>query len=195
MVTVFDCAIAYNKLLDVKYEFHLGHKNKLHRLELSFTQSEFFHLAGLHKLIDDTAQPRRLKREIIFQRILNNPVEMEALLSKSLYYSELQDRLLPLVNLEDLLDSEHLIFRYNSNQIPYSKIRADYLISGKLDVTDVFIFLVNNLELCNCCSIFCKNMLDFTKHQTKFTILLKRKIRQSDGELLYECVRPGYRQC
>lgn len=50
------------------------------------------------------------------------------------------------------MDSEHLTFRYNSNQIPYSKIRADYLISGKLDVTDVFIFLVNNLELCNCCS-------------------------------------------
>lgn len=195
MVTVSDCATAYNKLLDVRYEFHLGHKNKLHQLELSFTQSEFFHLAGLHKLIDDTAQLRRLKREIIFQRILNNPVETESLLSKSLYYSELQDRLLPLVNLESLLDSEHLIFRYNSNQIPYSKIRADYLISGKLDVTDVFVFLVNNLELCKCCSIFCKNTLDYTKHQTKYTILLKRKVRQSDGELLYEYLRPGYQQC
>lgn len=191
MITVSDCAIAYKKLLDVRYEFHLGHKNKFHRLNLSFAQSEFLHLAGLHKL-DDIAQLKRLKREVIFQRILSNPHEMESLFAKSRNYPELQERLLPLANLENLLDSEHLIFRFNSNQVPYTKIRADYIISGSLDVARIFIFLVSNLELSKCCSIFRQSAMDYTKNQTKFTILLKRKMRISDGRLLCEYIRPGY---
>ena len=117
---------------------------------------------------------------------------METLLSKNLRYGELQDRLLPLMKLEEILDSEHLIFRYSSSRIPYSKIRADYIINGKLDDTEAFVFLVTNLENCSCCSIFCKNEVDYTKQQLKFSILLKRKIRQSDGKVLYEYIRTGY---
>lgn len=44
------CASNYQKLMDYEYHFTLGRKGKLVELVLKFSESDFHHLAGLHKL-------------------------------------------------------------------------------------------------------------------------------------------------
>lgn len=191
MVPVADCAFAFEKLLKFQYEFHLAHKRKVHLLNLTFDPSKFFHLAGLHKLLDIN-HLKRTRREEVFISILIKTDDMEKLFQKSAFYSDLQTRLVPFLHLEQLLVSDNLVFRYSRNNFPYSKIQADYIIKGRIEDSETFVFLVNNLECARCCSIFQKEKMDYTKQQQKFTVLLKRKFDKSKNNIVYEYRHPNY---
>ena len=46
------CAVAFNRLTGYQYRFTLGRKGKLKEIVLGFGETDFHHLAGLHKLKD-----------------------------------------------------------------------------------------------------------------------------------------------
>lgn len=67
MDKLYECATAYQKLLNVNYKIILGRKGKLIELRICFESIHFHHLIGLHKLTDlRIARGNRKKRLSIF---------------------------------------------------------------------------------------------------------------------------------
>lgn len=175
------CAKAFEKLLDVQYHIVLGRKGKLVNLNILFEPKEFHHLIGLHKLRD--LRLARENREKIFYEILAGKISMEDL-KKSRYYSEIQKRLEPFYKIENIFDSNKVVFRYNSKLQTFSLIEAEYLLSTPYENTDIYIFLDRQADsdFFFCRSFFQKELKDYTKGQAVYTLLKKEKITISTGD-------------
>ena len=175
------CAKAFEKLLDVQYHIVLGRKGKLVNLNILFEPKEFHHLVGLHKLHD--LRLARGNREKIFYEILAGKISMEDL-KKSRYYSEIQKRLEPFYRIENIFDSNKVVFQYNSKLQTFSLIEAEYLLSTPYENTDIYIFLDRQAgtDFFFCRSFFQKELKDYTKGQAVYTLLKKEKITISTGD-------------
>lgn len=173
-------------MLDIAYHFVIARKGIQREFTLSFQKSDFHHIAGLHKLRDIfTAQHG--SREELFDNVLNETISQN-LIQKSEFYGDSSSRLLTLCHLEEILDSENLIFKYNENVRVYSQIKSDFLIEGKVKELPVYLFLVSrNDDMKNqmCRTFFPKSTIDYSYGQPKYTLLKKGKIRVSDGAVLY----------
>ena len=180
------CAQNFNRLLDFSYYFVIARKGIQREFRISFHKTDFHHLAGLHKLTDK----RRLQhgsRETLFDRILQGEFDT-SFLESSFHFDEMKERLAALVNLEKLLDSENLIFKYNENVRICSSIKSDYLLEGDIDDQTLFLFLGerfddNPIEQV-CRSFFPKSKIDYSVGQPRYTLLKKEKISISDGLVL-----------
>lgn len=177
------CAKAFERLLDVKYHIAIGRKGKLTELNILFDPTEFHHLIGLHKLHD--LRLARGNREKIFRQILDGNLSMDDL-KKSRYFTTIQKRMKPFSQIENLLDSNNLIFRYNQKLQSFSLIEAEYLLSTPYESTDVYIFLdqMPDPNSFFCCSFFPKEDTDYTKGQAVYTLLKKEKITLSTGKII-----------
>lgn len=179
------CAKAFEHLLDIKYHIIIGRKGRMTELNLLFEPAEFHHLAGLHKLHD--LRLARGNREKVFSQILAGSISAEDL-KKSKYFSIIQKRLKPLCQIESLLDSNKLIFRYNASLQSFSLIEAEYLLSTPYESTDIYIFLDQRPEPNSffCRSFFPKEEKDYTKGQAVYTMLKKEKVTRSTGGILIQ---------
>lgn len=169
------CASNYQKLMDYEYHFTLGRKGKLVELVLKFSESDFHHLAGLHKLKD--LHIARANRSAVFQQILHHSITYNTL-TKSQFFPEIQNRLDLLPHLEALLDSDHLIFRYNKNIYPYSSIESKFLLKmGDGAIFDIASLFLDQSEqgIYFCRSFFPMDKTDYTKGQMRYTLLKKIK--------------------
>ena len=128
MDLLLQCALEFEKLIPYQYRIMVGRKGKLVEFTISFERSDFHHLAGLHKLRDNV---RFLtgKREDIMAEILSGNLTLE-LARQSAYFDQIYPRLEPLSRLENFLDSNEIIFRYNSKAHVFSVIEADYLLEN-----------------------------------------------------------------
>lgn len=175
MNNILDTAIAYNKLTQIEYEITLAKKNKVVSLHIIFQKNKFYHLAGLqyltdiHELDDD--------RESVFNNIINLNITNKKIES-SQYYSRIQERVDYLANLEQIFDSNDTIFKYdpNNNSITTS-IKGEYLMQNNIQNRDVFVFLDKEKDGSYYCrSFFPKEFTDYSKGQSKWTVLSKKKI-------------------
>ncbi len=189
---LFECALRFKKLLDIQYVLTFGHKGKTTNLTITFNEENFCHLAGLHKLKD----MNHLKRNatINFNKILDGSLTYKEI-SCSAHIHEIEDRLRVLSKLEFILDHENTNWKYCQENSPfYSKIRADFLIEHKDENAISYIFIKENNSECHhsCNSCFEYKRYDYTKNQTRLTLLEKKKlcIRYDSLELLYR--RNGY---
>lgn len=169
------CAVNYQTLLNCEYRFTLGRKGKLIELILRFSESDFHHLAGLHKLKD--LHIARANRSTVFRQILCGKITYQTI-SKSQFFPEIQDRINTLPHLATLLDSDHLIFRYHRNAFPHSSIESEFLLKmgdgATLDIT--FLFLDRSKQDVNFCrSFFPMSKTDYSKGQMRYTLLNKEK--------------------
>ena len=69
-------------MVDVRYEFHVSDKRKIKKINLKFSEKDFFHLAGFQHL-KDVALPRN--RSTTIKDILNGKIT-DKLLSRSKFY-------------------------------------------------------------------------------------------------------------
>jgi hypothetical protein len=53
----------------------------------------------------------------------------------------MESRIVPLTFLEEMLDGNNLIFRYNEKIQKFSLIKAEYLLEGNSDDIPAFLFL------------------------------------------------------
>lgn len=182
------CAKAFEHLLDTKYHIIIGRKVKLAELNLLFDPTEFHHLIGLHKLRD--LRLSKGNREKIFFQILNGSISIDHL-KKSRYFPMVEKRIEPLSQIESLLDSNNLIFRYNPNLQFFSLIEAEYLLSTPYKNTEIYIFLDrrSSSDIFFCRSFFPKEGKDYTKGQAIWTLLKKEKIALSTGTSIKQYVR------
>ena len=82
-----------------------------------------------------------------------------------------------------MLDSNEIIFKYNSKKQVFSLIQADYLLQSAHNSRDIYIFLdrLENSDSHFCRSFFPKGDKDYTAGQAKYTLLYK-KINKITGE-------------
>lgn len=186
MRNVYDCVVAFSRLLDKEYHLVLGRKNISVSLQINFDKKECFHLMGLQYLTD---RPELVhNREKIFDALYKHQITAEHLQSSDLYY-KIADRVDILPLLECIMDSNNTIFKYNRKLNTYSVIKADYIMKNQIEGKNIFLFLAKGNEEGRyfCRSFFPQNKMDYTKNQASWTLLYKKKITLSSGkeEILY----------
>lgn len=183
-----ECAQEFDRLLEIEYHITAGRKRKTVSFIISFARSDFHHLAGLHKLRDN-AKVGRGRRETIFLDILQGKLTLEQI-QRSEFFPQMGSRLIYLAHLEQFLDSNELIFRYNRRANPFSRIEADYLLENHVDGTPVYLFLVQESETDKerhvCRTFFPKLELDYAQGQPKYTLLKKEKHHLKTGEVVVQ---------
>ena len=184
---LLQCAKSYENLLNYKYHFVIARKGVCREFSIIFQKSDFHHLAGLHKLTDKRSLQHG-SREVLFNSILQSKYDMNYLQS-SFHFDEMKDRLFALDNLEKLLDSENLVFKYNENVRVSSSIKSDYLIEGEVNSQTLFLFLASreksleNEQICR--SFFPKSNIDYSIGQPNYTLLKKEKIRIDNSTVVF----------
>lgn len=191
MDKLMECAVAYQKLLDVTYKIVLGRKGKLTELLIGFEPIYFHHLIGLHKLGD--LRIARANRERVFVDILDGKITYD-FVAQSKYFYMIERRFTPFVDIEKLLDQNRLVFRYNTKLNRFSLIEADYLLLTPHDGNDIYVFITENeaTGLYFRRSFFPKEWQDYTKGQAVYTMLYKEKAYRLNGkiEIQYDRLTP-----
>lgn len=179
MDELMKCATAFDKLLNVQYRIVVAKKGTMRKIILSFNSCDFHHLAGLGKLKDLSVS--RENRDNVYNRIIQGNITGH-IVKQSRYYICIDNRFEPLSALESLIDSNEIVFRYNSKKNVHSMIDADYLLSSKHNNNDVYIFLKEKQDsLYFCRSFFPKDTKDYTAGQSRYTLLYKEKVFVSDN--------------
>ena len=180
------CAQVFVQLLDVQYHILAGRKGKTVEFTISFEPSDFHHLAGLHKLRDN-ARLQRGRRGDILRDVLGGRITLEQI-QKSTFFHEMAPRLSPLSGLEQFLDSNEIIFRYNTKANVFSVIQADYLLENTWEGSPVYLFLSQRRdeETQVCRTFFPKAGKDYTVGQPRYTLLRKEKIFLKTGERILQ---------
>ena len=182
---LFACAKAFEALLKVQYHITVGHRGKLTDLTLGFSKWDFHHLMGLGKLRELDLAKRN--REKVFDQIIAGKIDYE-LLCKSVFLSEIENRFGPLAAIEEILDSNELVFRYLKKNNPASMINASFLLSTPYLGTDVYVFLAEKEQSGQffCRFFFPRTGRDYTVNQKKYTLLYKEKRYLSTGETIVQ---------
>lgn len=180
------CAAGFERLLPYQYHIIAGRKGKTLEFRISFDRADFHHLAGLHKLTDNV---RFLtgKRAAIMQEILSGKLTFSQA-QQSAFFPQMEARLKPLAHLEEFLDSNEIIFRYNSKIHTFSLIQADYLLQNDFEGDTVYLFLAQrmNEDTQVCRTFFPKTEKDYAEGQPRYTLLKKEKINLQTGESIVQ---------
>ncbi|MDD6627918.1 MAG: PBECR4 domain-containing protein [Lachnospiraceae bacterium] len=90
-------------------------------------------------------------------------------------------KILPL--LEELLDNNETVFKYNQKANCFSMIQANYLMKNHIEGRNLFLFLsLNKDNKYFCRSFFPQDQKDYTQNQASWTLLYKKKKYISTGK-------------
>lgn len=127
------------------------------------------------------------KRASIMQEILSGKLTLSHA-KQSAFFQQMAPRLKPLAHLEEFLDSNEIIFRYNSKIHTFSLIQADYLLQNNFEGNPVYLFLSQrigeNTQVCR--TFFPKTEKDYAEGQPRYTLLKKEKINLKTGETIIQ---------
>ena len=186
MRNIKDCVSAFLPLLNTEYKIVLGRKEVAVTLRITFDKKDCFHLMGLQYLVD---RPElNGDRGKVFDGIMSGSISTEQVESSD-FYKRIEERVNFLPLLEQLLDSNDTIFKYNKKANMYSMIEADYLMKNKMEEKDLYLFLSHATDdKYFCRSFFPKGEKDYTKKQASWTLLYKKKYNLNTGEeiVLYD---------
>ena len=179
MGDILSAAKAYEKLLDIEYQFVLGRKNKLIEFSVFFNEYQFFHLAGLQYLVD-RATLLYGDRKKLFNLILDEQIK-PAQISSSDFYSQIKDRVDYLEFLEAFFDSNKTVFKYNPQIQAFSAIESEFLLKNGINSRNIFTFLSEDKSSGKyfCRSFFPQTDKDYSIGQTNWKLLYKKKIQKS----------------
>lgn len=180
------CAQGFERLTSWQYHMIAGRKGKTIEFTISFDRADFHHLAGLHKL-KDNARIQTGQREAVMLDILAGKLTLPQI-QKSAFYGEMELRLRPLSMLEQFLDSNDIIFRYNAKAHAFSLIQADYLLQNDFEGNPVYLFLAkrNNDDTQVCRTFFPKSGTDYAEGQPRYTLLRKEKRNLENGDIIVQ---------
>lgn len=179
-------ALEFDKLLSNTYYFEIARKNSLKKFVLDFMPHDFHHIVGLHKLLD-IGLVQTGARDKVYYDILNGQIDSLDI-KKSNYYDDIKNRLELVGQIEDMLDSNQIVFKYLKKENLFSRIEADYLLENAHKTGVIYIFLSERSKaekghiptMC-CRSFFPMNQLDYTRNQPSYTLLKKIKIDSVTG--------------
>lgn len=118
-------AIAFERLLKYEYEIVAGSKKTLLEMTLFFEREHFMHLIGLHKLTD--LQIQRFRKEQMYDMVMRDELTYDYI-EKSVFFSEIKERIELFPILETALDSNELLIKYKHGFAQGTVISASYII-------------------------------------------------------------------
>lgn len=200
MDLLLETAENFKRMFNIKYDILLGKKNKEVNIVINFRFIDFHHLAGLHYIKD--LPELKQSREKVYNTIFTDS-KLRGKIYNSEFFPEIENRLIALNQIEKLLDNDKLIFTYDYTKNKMSKIRADFLIEAVDDEKVITYIFGETIEKCNnnkyskskevyCKSIFPKSNTDYTKFQSKYTVLKSTKICTDTNNVLKTYVNPNY---
>ncbi|MDR1018832.1 MAG: hypothetical protein LBM02_09045 [Lachnospiraceae bacterium] len=177
----------WNTLLNKQLIITYGYKRQLNKIILKFNESDFYHLAGFHKLTD-TRFPKYLKPNKLLHNILENTITLDYI-SKSIHFNEILPRLNVLSNINEIIKNDFSLF-YFRPQMLYSfssNIKAEYIITSNIRPYS-YVFLIHTNDKVQkddltfvCISVFEKETNDFTENQRQRIILKKELINTKNN--------------
>lgn len=180
MRNIIDCVNAFLPLLNVEYEIILGRKGVSVTLRLGFDKKDCFHLMGLQYLEDRPELNR--DRGKVFDEIVAGRITIEQIVSSD-FYEKIEKRVDFLPLLEQMMDSNDTVFKYNKKANIYSMIDADYLMKNNMEGRNLYLFLSLGADgKYFCRSFFPEEKKDYTKNQASWKLLYKKKYNLSTGE-------------
>ena len=188
------CLSNYDKLIHTKYIFVIGRKNQVCELSICFDKYDFFHLAGLHYLSD--IRQFHGSREKIYDKLQTGEIS-PSIIEKSVHYSKIEGRVDALSELAELLESDKLIFRFNSSSSIETTIDHDYLVELNKYDSPRFLFLKELSDnVFHGVSLFPMGYKDYTVGETRWTILKVSKLNLSakDSEPVIVYQSPSYKE-
>jgi len=178
-----ECAIAFQNLLDKQYKIILARKGKETEFVLTFDKTDFYHLIGLQKLKDLTYLKK--DRAKIFDEIINDDITY-TMISKSPFFEAnkekkqfgISQRINYFVNIEKILDSNNLAFKFNKTKNAWSLIDSEFIFENLDYDKEIYVFIDSRSENLDkfCRSFFPKEDTNYTKNQTKMALIYKEKI-------------------
>ena len=135
MKDIQQCAILYRSLLQKTYYYTLEEDTKF---DFYFTSRSFYHLTGLHKLVDLTYLGE--KPEIAYKHVLSGRITQSDI-ERSVHYSSIEDRLEYFYLLPDMLNDRltKIVIDFDRSLVNgSSKLRnTRYILYKKAD--DVYV--------------------------------------------------------
>lgn len=187
-----DAAIAWSSLHNVNYILDIARKGKLERIELSFLDEDFAHLAGMQyaKDIDFGIRKSEYYGENLIPALLNKRMD-DTKIELSRNWNRISGRLTAIINLQKALDGEFIIVSFNKLKVRgYSQIDAKFAIKSMISGDVYFVFLDERSGRYYCKSAFRKENTDYSENQSVMTLLQKTKIVDDVITVLY--TRDGY---
>jgi len=165
----------FNKLINVEYNIVLGKRGRLTSLKLSFDKKDFHHLIGLQYLKD---RPElRQDGTKLFDMILHDKMTCNQI-SNSAFFSSIENRFLSFVYIEQFLDSNSLVFKFNRKARPGLKMEAKYILESIANNHTAYICIDKHDGLNNyfCRSFFPKEQTNYTLGHIRYALLYKEKV-------------------
>ncbi len=185
---LYTVAITWKELMNYHYIITYGYKKQLYKISLAFEAEDFAHLIGVQYL-KDIAFPRYNAKKLL-EKVLEHKISESMFLKSRNYKTKILPRLEALLNLQEILDNDFLLYSYFPDFYPFTTmIKADYLISSHIHPRRfIFIIKINQFNKGNveyhCCSSFIKENRDYEINQRRRTILKKEKVNIKNNEMI-----------
>lgn len=172
--------MAFEKLMKYEYEIVAGSKKTLITMILFFSKEHFMHLIGLHKLTD--LQIQRYSKEKLYDMIMNDELTYDYI-EKSVFFSEIKERIDFFPMLEKALDSNELMIKYKKGFAKGTLIAATYIIVYEHEGVILHYFVDEEEDTGRYYgkSFFGRTDNKFLKNQQTFKVLKKRKADKETG--------------
>jgi len=172
---LYDCAVAFSKLLNIQYNIKLGKRGKDTNFTIAFDSIDFRHSAGLHKLKD--IPQLWTNSEKVFNWILNGKITYEQI-SKSEHFKKIEKRLWMFTFIEQFIDSHALTFKYIHRFNEGTRTRGEFLLCNTINGDEAYLFIDKSSKhgTYYCRSFFPKSSRDYTINQPSYALLYKEKV-------------------
>lgn len=195
MGLLYSAAVAWSNLYNKKYDMLLGRKGKWSSsFSLDFCPEDFPHLAGMQYAndVDFGINKAEVRSGKLIEKILNREINDE-LIEKSVNWErKIRGRLEGLIALEETLDSDFLICKYDQHKVPHgSLIEAKYVIKNLSSGITFFVFVDDSETRWFCRSVFQMNIADYTINQTHVTVL--KKMKWHNNKVVIDYINPNYK--
>lgn len=182
-----NAAVKWNSLQNTKYLLVLGHKRSTEYINITFRPEDFDHLSGMQYAndVDFGLHRNQYRGDKLVPALLSGKLD-DALIEKSQSWYKISERLSAIIHLDDILDSEFSIYKFDRFKLPFhSDIRAAYCIYSETHKNGVFLFLDEENRCCYCKSVFEKDCHDYRTNQTRWTVLKKERTTERGTETVY----------
>ncbi len=187
-----DAANAWNVLHNIRYILDIARSGKLTRIDLSFLDEDFPHLAGMQyaRDVDFGIRKAEYYGERLIPALLSKRLD-DVKIEESRNWDKISGRLTAVVNLQNTLDNEFSIVSFNKSKVRvFSQIEAKFAIKSTASENVYFVFLDERSGRYYCKSAFRKEFTDYMENQSPMRVLQKIKIIDNITHTLF--IKPGY---
>lgn len=169
---LYEAASVFQSLQIYSLFLTIGRKGNSEEIKIIFDNSDFHHLAGLHKLTDIN-QVYKQNAKIVFKKIMKQEISYSNIENSS-FIEQVKTRLTIIKSFKEIFSNPSTIFEFRKLVNPHSKIRWKYLLEFTYsDNIPAYLFLDEYRNAPGnyvCVSNFDKE-LDYSFQQIRYTLL------------------------